>query len=111
MVSLFDQGDIVYVQFDPSVGHEAQKRRPAIVVSTRAFNLRSCMTVVCPITSADNHYPLHVPLPGGLAINGFVCVEQLKALDLEARRAELVDRADAETMADILDIAGAIFGI
>ncbi len=49
--------------------------------------------MVCPITSAGNGYPLHhqVRVVGADGdVNGFVEVEQLKALDLEARDAQVV---------------------
>ena len=29
MVSIFEQGDIVYMDFDPQAGHEQRGRRPA----------------------------------------------------------------------------------
>lgn len=30
---VFEQGDIIEVDFDPTRGHEPQKKRPALVVS------------------------------------------------------------------------------
>ena len=33
MVTVFEQGDIVYLDFDPQAGHEQKGRRPALVVS------------------------------------------------------------------------------
>ncbi|WP_366522824.1 type II toxin-antitoxin system PemK/MazF family toxin [uncultured Planococcus sp.] len=32
------QGDLVYLNFDPSTGMEIQKRRPAIVLSNTEYN-------------------------------------------------------------------------
>lgn len=111
---IFEQGDIVTVNFDPTVGHEPRKRRPALVCSVGFFNnVLSSLAVVCPITSMDNGHPLHVGLPDGCCARGFVAVEQLRAVDLAdpARGAELIGTADAETMASVLDIIGGIFGI
>lgn len=49
---LFEQGDLIEVDFNPTVGHEPAKRRPALVVSAGYFNnVVSSLTVVCPITS------------------------------------------------------------
>ena len=62
-MAIYDQGDIIEVSFDPSIGHEPQKKRPAVVVSTYDFNMRSSLTFVAPITSTFNKYPLHVPQP------------------------------------------------
>ena len=36
-MAVFRQGDLVVVPFDPAVGHEAKKTRPAIVVSNDDF--------------------------------------------------------------------------
>ena len=33
MVTIFEQGDIVYLDFDPQSGHEQKGRRPALVIS------------------------------------------------------------------------------
>ena len=32
-MTLYEQGDIIEVDFDPTLGHEPKKMRPAIVVS------------------------------------------------------------------------------
>lgn len=104
------QGDIVRVDFNPTRGHEPRKRRPALVVSTDAFNLRSSLTMVCPITSTDNGYPLHVPLRHE-DLHGFICVEQLRSLDLSARQAEIIGKAGLETMNEVLNVLAPVFGL
>ena len=53
MVTIFEQGDIVYLDFDPQSGHEQKGRRPALVVSNNLFNRVSSLTMVCPITHTD----------------------------------------------------------
>lgn len=108
-----EQGDLIEVGFDPTVGHEPQKRRPALVVSDGYFNnVLSSLVVVCPITSVSNGHPLHVEIAGGNVVRGCVCLEQLRALDLEARGARpLGDSLDERTMSRVLDGLGAMFGI
>jgi mRNA interferase MazF len=56
------------------------------------------MTLVCPITSANNGFPLHLPLPDTLKTRGFVVTEQLRAFDLTARRAKLIERLDDKAL-------------
>ncbi|MGA2217058.1 MAG: type II toxin-antitoxin system PemK/MazF family toxin [Terracidiphilus sp.] len=46
-----DRGEIYWVAFDPSVGGEIQKTRPAIVLSNNAANLTLNRVQVVPITS------------------------------------------------------------
>ena len=44
MVTIFEQGDIVYLDFDPQAGHEQKDRRPALVISNNLFNRVSSLT-------------------------------------------------------------------
>ena len=45
------RGDVYWIDFNPSIGGEAQKTRPAIVVSNDAANKSSNRIQVVPITS------------------------------------------------------------
>lgn len=109
---IFDQGDIIEVNFSPSIGHEPARRRPALVVSADAFNLRSSMTFVAPITSTNNGYPLHVPVRTEDAdLHGYVCVEQTRAMDLSARPCEKVGEISVDDMNEVLNLLGSVFGI
>ena len=59
MVTVFEQGDIVYMDFDPQAGHEQRGRRPALVISNDLFNRVNSLTMVCPIThtqTAEAHF-------------------------------------------------------
>ena len=80
---LFEQGDVVEVSFDPARGHEPKKNRSALVVSNNTFNGATSMPVVCPITTTDNGFFLHEPVPSGHVIYGFIAMEQLRAIDLD----------------------------
>ena len=112
---ILDQGDFIEVNFNPTLGHEPQKSRPALVVSDSYFNnVVSSLTVVCPITSTDNGHPLHVRIEAGNAVKGFICVEALRAIKLTAGKREAVhlgSSIDARTMAKVLERIGAVFGI
>lgn len=110
MVAIFEQGDIVEVSLDPTFGHEPAKKRPALVVSADDFNMCSALTVVVPITSIDNGYPMHVPVNCD-EVRGFACVEQMRAIDLAVRVAKRIGRTDQQTMGEVLTRVGAVFGI
>jgi len=77
-------GSIWLVSFDPSIGTEIRKTRPAVIISGTAFNRRSKVTVL-PITSAnpsDRLLPVIVPLvpsvTNGLSSDSFVvCVDPM----------------------------------
>lgn len=91
VAEFFSQGDIVEFDFSPSMGHEPAGRRPALIVSSDNFNISTSMTLVCPITTRRDAFPLHLDLPGGLKTYGTVPVEQVRAFDLEARNPSFVE--------------------
>lgn len=90
------QGDIVYVNFSPQSGHEQRGRRPALVVSNDVFNGKTGFVLVCPITSRNKKFPLHIPLPKEIGTRGVVLAEQVRSLDPEARRIEFKESAPSE---------------
>ena len=48
---LMKRGEIWWVEFDPSVGSEIRKTRPAVIVSNDAANRNLALVVVVPLTS------------------------------------------------------------
>lgn len=109
---MYEQGDVILVSFDPSKGHEPQKSRPAVVVSTFAFNLRSSLTYIAPITSVRNGFPLHVPITDDSAgAEGEICVEAIAGKDLHARPSHQIGRLCTEDMNEVLNRIAPIFGL
>ena len=112
---MYEQGDLIEVNFNPTVGHEPQKFRPAVVISDGYFNnVISSLTVVCPITSTVNNHPLHIRISDETAVSGCICVEQLRAIDLNnpLRQARPLNCSLSQsTMSEVLNAIGAIFGI
>lgn len=67
------QGDILWVNLNPTQGHEQQGKRPVLVVSNDDFNeLCGGMVKIASITSTMRPFPLHVQVPAGLPIHGMV---------------------------------------
>ncbi|MDX9871176.1 MAG: type II toxin-antitoxin system PemK/MazF family toxin [Clostridia bacterium] len=104
MVTIFEQGDIIYLNFDPQTGHEQKGRRPAMVVSNNLFNRVSSLTMVCPITQTDRGHPFHVRLDGKTGTKGVVMCDQARMLDLESRQAGFEEKAPAELVAAVVDL-------
>ena len=88
-----DKGDIVWLDFDPSSGNEIMKRRPAFVVSRKAFNEHTGMSVVAPVTSTIRNTRLEVILPERLKTQGSILVYQLKSLDFVQRQVKFIEKA------------------
>lgn len=104
MVTVFEQGDIVYLDFDPQAGHEQKGRRPALVVSNNLFNRVSSLTMVCPITHTDRGHPFHIRLDARTKTDGVVLCDQARMLDLTSRRAIFEEKAPAELVAEAADL-------
>lgn len=98
---MVNQGDIIYVDFDPQSGHEQKGRRPALVVSNNTFNRFSSMYMVCPITRTDKKHIFHILLDDRTKTKGVILYDQARILDVKARNYEFVERIPH----DILDKA------
>lgn len=104
MVSIFEQGDIVYLDFDPQAGHEQKGRRPALVVSNNLFNRVNSLTIVCPITHTDRGHPFHIRLDSRTKTEGVILCDQARMLDLNSRYAGFVEKAPADVVAEAVDM-------
>lgn len=104
---LIRQGDVMEFDFNPSLGHEPKGRRPGLVVSSDMFQASTSMTLICPITTTRNEFPLHLELPDSIdEVYGCVCVEQVRAYDLEARNPKIIAHLspDDDFMRDVINI-------
>ena len=96
-----DAGDLVWLTFDPQAGHEQRGRRPALILSPRAYNAKARLAIACPITSHEKGYPFEVPLPPGGKISGVILADHVKNLDWQARRVAFEAKAPAEVVTDV----------
>ena len=112
-MTLLRKGDLVEFDFSPSKGHEPAGRRPGLVVSSDEFNWSTSMTLVCPVTTRANYFPLHLKLPDELEERyGCVALEQVRAFDMEARNPTLVAHFedDAPLMEHVARVLKCFFG-
>lgn len=96
------RGDIIWIDFDPQAGREQKNRRPALVLSPRAYNEKVRLCIACPITSRVKGYPFEVELPEGLDVHGVVLCDHVKSLDWEARHASIQDAVPRHVLTDVL---------
>ena len=80
------RGEIFLVSFDPSLGHEIQKMRPAVVIQNDISNRYSPITIVAAISSSfsDPPHPREVivePGKSGLAKRSAVILNQIRSVD------------------------------
>jgi mRNA interferase MazF len=80
------RGEIYLVNFDPTVGSEIQKTRPAMILQNDIANKHSPITIVAAITSKfdDRLYPTEVLVLAsntGLSQDSVVLLNQIRSID------------------------------
>jgi mRNA interferase MazF len=80
------RGEVYLVNFDPTIGAEIRKTRPALVVQNDIANRWSPITIVAAITSRfeEPTYPTEVVVrapEGGLEVDGVVLLNQIRSID------------------------------
>jgi mRNA interferase MazF len=98
------QGQIIWLDFYPQIGHEQKGRRPALVVSNESFNKFSNLAIVCPITNTDKNHPFHIKLDKRTKTTGVVLCDQTKTLDINARNYSYIEELPEDILFDVIDI-------
>ena len=79
------KGEIYLVNFDPTIGHETKKKRPAIIISNNIHNQFSPLVTIAPLSSnIKNVYPFEVFISRGLAnldADSKIMIIQLRSVD------------------------------
>ena len=103
------RGEIRVVDLDPARGSEANKRRPAVIVSNdgangTAFRLNRGVITVVPVTSnVDRVHPFQVLLPAavcGLPADSKAQAEQVRSVAIE-RVGRRIGQLTAPLLADL----------
>ena len=101
------QGDIVYLDFNPTKGHEQKGFRPAIVISNNTFNKHTGMSIVCPITSNTKYFPTHYELEDTKKVKGSVLCEHIRSIDYEKRNLKYVEKASDNDLLSVIMLMNA----
>ena len=101
------QKDIVFVDFNPTKGHEQSGFRPCIVISNNAFNKNTKMVIVCPITSNKKEFPTHYILNNSKKVNGSVLCEHIRSIDYEIRNIKYIEKASDNDLLSVIMLMNA----
>ena len=99
------RGDVFLVSFDPTLGAEIKKTRPALVLQNDIANRHSPITIVAALTSQFDVplYPTEVLVrapEGGLSSDSVVLLNHVRSIDVR-RLGRRLGRLQAETMAQV----------
>jgi len=108
MAYIPDRGDVVWISLNPQAGHEQAGRRPAVILSPTAYNVKAGLAILCPITNQTKGYPFEVMIPAGKAVSGAILADQVKSLDWRARRTELICVLPETTVTEALKKIGTL---
>jgi mRNA interferase MazF len=102
------RGEVYLVRFDPTIGAEIKKTRPALVIQNDIGNREAATTIVTAITSkfGPDLYPIEVLIQapeGGLETDSVVRLDQIRSID-KARLVTRLGRLKPTTM-QLVDMA------
>jgi len=96
-----DAGELVWIDLNPTLGHEQSGHRPAIVLTARQYNERSGLCIICPITGRARGYPFEVTIPEGRAISGVILVDQVRSVAWEKRYVKIAGVAPVKLLDEV----------
>lgn len=96
------RGDIVKMDFDPTLGHEQGGVRPGLILSETSYNNFSGMCLMVPITSKIKNFSFEVGLGIGHKIKGVVLSDQIRSVDWRARRLSFLENCNEDVMEEVL---------
>jgi mRNA interferase MazF len=107
------RGEVYLVSFDPTVGHEIKKTRPALVIQNDVGNRHSPLTIVAAITSkvSDVSYPVEVivspSVANGLETLSAIRLDQIRTVDKQRliKRLGAVERSIMQKVDEAIRIS------
>lgn len=107
------RGEIYLCSFDPTVGHEIKKTRPALIIQNDIGNRYSSVTIVAAITSTVSPvpYPVEViverSMSNGLSVRSSIRLDQIRTVGRQrlVRRLGVADAAIMATVDEALKIS------
>ena len=103
------RGDIVWLCLTPLARPEQEGDSPALVLSPRAYNERTNLSLCCPITTKANGYPFEVNIQGASPVSGVVLADQIKSVNWQARHARFKGHAAPNVVSEVLEKVKVLF--
>jgi mRNA interferase MazF len=103
-----ERGDIVWIDFSPTKGHEQSGLRPSVVISSQQYNSFSGLILVCPMTSKRKDYFFEVVVDGPKG-KSFVLSDQIRSFDIKKRVQKIAGKVSALEINEILARASTLF--
>ncbi|MFK5986753.1 MAG: type II toxin-antitoxin system PemK/MazF family toxin [Pseudomonadota bacterium] len=109
MVYIPEQNDIVWLDFDPIKGKEIGKYRPALVLSSKAYNKSSGLLICCPISTSIRGQKTEV-LVKNLGKPSVVASNLIQTLSWKERKVKFIKKAEKNVFEKVILILLPIIG-
>ncbi len=96
-----DRNDIVWLDFEPPRGKEIGKYRPALVLSSKAYNRKTKLLICCPISTSIRGAPTEVPV-SNLKMVCVVVSNLIHTFDWNTRNVKRAARGETGLLDEVL---------
>jgi len=96
-----DRNDIVWLDFEPTKGRETGKYRPALILSSKAYNRQTGLLICCPVSTSIRSGSTEVPV-NNLDKASVVTASLVQTLAWKSRQAKFITCAELGVMDEVL---------
>ena len=98
------QGDIIRVNFNPTMGSEQQEKRPAVVISNNFVVKNTNIVFVAPVTSKQGNTAFNVALDDKTKTVGAVMCAHTRAIDISKRHYDYIESLTSEKIKEVVNV-------
>lgn len=96
-----DRSHIIWLDFEPTKGKEIGKYRPALVLSSKAYNKATGLLICCPISTNIRGAAIEVPI-NNLDSPSVVASNLVTTMDWKQRKAKKITIAETDVLDNVL---------
>ncbi|MFL0798335.1 MAG: type II toxin-antitoxin system PemK/MazF family toxin [Cellvibrionaceae bacterium] len=96
-----DRNDIIWMDFEPTKGKEIGKYRPALILSSKAYNKQTGLVICCPVSTSIRGAETEVEV-SNLDKPSVVASSLIQTLSWKNRKAKFIVEADKGVMEKVL---------
>lgn len=103
-----ENGDFVWIDLYPRTGHEQSGRRPAIVLSPKAYNRKTGLCILCPATRQSKGYGFEVKLTDKKGQASVILADHVRSVDWRARQIQFIQKTSSEVLNEVVAKLGTL---
>jgi len=95
------RGDIIWLDFEPVKGKEIGEYRPALVLSSKAYNQQTGLLICCPVSTSIRGASTEVPV-NNLDQPSVVASSLVQTLSWKQRKAQFIIQSEIQVVEQVL---------